>query len=92
MGGLAMDVRDVLGEPESWTNHLHVAGEGPTDIRGATISQVFTAGEDIAVYTEGGACGATFTIFAVEDKELHDRIERALRLGLDVLEAAAAEI
>jgi len=87
-----MDVRDVLGEPESWTNHLHVAGEGPTDIRGATISQVFSAGKDIAVYTEGGACGATFTVFAVEDRELRDRIERALQLGLDVHEAAAAAI
>lgn len=87
-----MNVRDVIGEPETWPNHLHVAGEGPTDIRGATISQVFTAGTDIAVCTEGGACGATFAVFAVEDKELRDRVERALRLGLDVHEAATAEI
>jgi len=85
-------VRDVIGEPESWPNHLYVAGEGPTDIRGATISQVFTAGNDIAVCTHGGACGATFSIFAVEDKELRERVERALRPGLDVHEAAAAEI
>jgi hypothetical protein len=85
-------VRDVIGDPESWPNHFHVAGEGPTEIRGATISQVFSAGSDIAVCTEGGACGATFTVFAVEDKELRGRIERALRLGLDVHAAAAAEI
>jgi len=88
----ARAVRDVLGEPETWPNHLHVAGEGPTEIRGATISQVFSAGSDIAVGTDGGACGATFSIFAVEDQELRDRIERALRPGLDVHEAAAAEI
>jgi hypothetical protein len=87
-----MNVRDVIGEPETWPNHLHVAGEGPTDIRGATISQVFAAGTDLAVCTEGGACGATFTVFAVEDKGLRDRVERALRLGLDVHEAATAEI
>ncbi len=87
-----MDVRDVIGEPETWPNHFHVAGEGPTEIRGAKISQVFSAGNDIAVCTEGGACGATFTVFAVEDKELRDRVERAMRLGLDVHEAAAAEI
>src|SRR5687768_16999437 len=76
-GGREMNakaVRDVIGEPETWSNHFHVAGEGPTDIRGATISQVFSAGNDIAVCTEGGACGATFTVFAVEDKELRDRI------------------
>jgi hypothetical protein len=87
-----MNVRDVIGEPETWPNHFHVAGNGPTEIRGATISQVFTAGTDIAVRTEGGACGATFTVFAVEDKELRDRVARAMRLGLDVHEAAAAEI
>lgn len=87
-----MNVRDVIGDPETWPNHFHVAGEGPTEIRGATITQVFTAGSDIAVCTEGGPCGATFTVFAVEDKALRDRIERALRLGLDVHEAAAAEI
>jgi hypothetical protein len=85
-------VRDVIGEPETWPNHLYVAGAGPTDIRGATISRVFSAGNDIAVCTDGGACGATFSVFAVEDKALRDRIARALRLGLDVHEAAAAEI
>ena len=85
-------VRDVIGEPEAWPNHLYVAGEGPTDIRGATISQVFSAGKDIAVCTEGGPCGTTFSIFAVEDQEMRDRVEKALRPGLDVHEAATAEI
>jgi len=87
----AKAVRDVIGEPETWPNHFYVAGEGPTEIRGATISQVFSAGNEIAVCTEGGSCGATFTVFAVEDNTLRDRIKRALRLGLDVHEAAAAE-
>lgn len=85
-------MRDVIGDPEAWPNHLHVAGEGPTEIRGATISQVFCAGNDIAVCTVGGPCGETFSVFAVEDKELRDRIERALRPGLDVHEAAVAEL
>ena len=85
-------VRDVIGEPESWPNTLQVAGEGPTDIRGATIAQVITAGNDIAIRTEGGACGATFSIIAVEDNDLRNRVARALRLGTDVHEAAAAEI
>ena len=85
-------VHDVIGEPESWPNHLYVAGEGPTDIRGATIAHVFTAGNDMVIRTEGGACGATFSVIPVEDKELRDRVERALRPGLDVHEAAAAEI
>lgn len=85
-------VRDVIGEPETWPNHFHVAGEGPTEIRGATISQVFSAGNNIAVCTEGGACGATFSVFAVEDKELRERVERVLRSGLEVHEAATAEI
>jgi hypothetical protein len=52
-----MDVRDIIGEPETWPNHFYVAGEGPTEIPGAKIARVFTAGNDIAVCTEGGACG-----------------------------------
>lgn len=85
-------VRDVIGWPESWPNTLRVAGEGPTDIEGATIAQVINAGNDLAIRTEGGACGATFSIIAVDDQNLRDRIARALKLGLDVHEAANAEI
>ena len=85
-------VRDIIGEPESWTNHLHVAGEGPSDIQGAIVTQVFSAGTDLTVSTEGGACGPTFSVFPIENHELRDRVERALRVGLDVHEAADVEI
>lgn len=59
-------VGGVIGEPETWPNHLQVAGEGPTDIRGAIIAQVFTAGNDIAIRTEGGACGDVREAVAAE--------------------------
>ena len=85
-------VRDVIGEPDSWPNTLGVAGEGPSDIRGATIAQVINAGNDLAIRTEGGACGATFSIIAVEDKDLRDGVAHALQVGLDVHEAADTEI
>jgi hypothetical protein len=59
----ARAVRDVFGDPETSVNHFHVVGEGPTDIRGATISQVFSASNDIAVCTKSGDCRSIWRIW-----------------------------
>ena len=85
-------VSDVIGNPESWPNHLRVEGEGPTDFRGATISDVIVVGNDVAVCTTGGACGTTFSVFTIADENLRNRVAQALRPGLNVYRAAADEI
>lgn len=63
----AKRVSDVIGNPASWPNYLRVDGEGPSDFRGATISEVIVAGNEVAICTTGGACGATFSVFAIAD-------------------------
>jgi len=85
-------VRDVIGEPESWPNPMHREWQGPRDMRGATITEVFAAGDQIAVQTKGAVCGETFSTFVVEDQELRDRLTQVLRPELNVYEAVAAEI
>jgi hypothetical protein len=85
-------VRDVIGEPESWPNLMHCEWQGPQDMRGATIAEVFAAGDQIAVQTKGAVCGETFSTFMVEDQELRDRLTQVLRPELSVYEAVAAEI
>lgn len=57
-------VRDVLGEPESWSNYMRGEWRGIPDMKGATISEVITSGNEIAVHTQGAACGETFSVFS----------------------------
>jgi hypothetical protein len=85
-------VSDVIGHPESWRNYLRVDGEGPTDFRGATISEVIVVGTEVAVSTTGGPCGATLSFFTIVDENLRNRVAQALRPGLNVYRAAADEI
>ena len=85
-------VRDVIGEPESWRNHLNGHSKVLPDMRGAVITDAFASGDQIAVQTKGAACGETFSTFVVEDPELRDRLTQILRASEDVHEAVAAEI
>ena len=85
-------VHDVIGQPNALAKPELRGRRKAAGSRRATIAQVFTPGSGLVVRTEGGACGATSSVIAVEDKELRDRVQRALRPGLDVHEAAAAQI
>jgi hypothetical protein len=71
---------------------MHSEWQKTPDMRGAVITKVFAAGDQIAVQTKGAVCGETFSTFVVEDKELRGRLTRALRTALSVHEAVAAEI
>ena len=85
-------VRDVIGVPDSWPNHLNGHSREPPDMRGAVITDAFVSGDQIAVHTRGAACGETFSTFVVQDQELRDRLTQILRANQNVYEAVAAEI
>jgi len=85
-------VRDVIGEPESWPNFTQSEWQKSHDMRGATITEVFSADERLAIQTKGAACGATFSTFVVKDKELRDRLTQILRPDVGVHEAVAAAL
>jgi len=85
-------VRDVLGKPESWPNHLNGHSIERPDMRGAIITDVFASGDQIGVQTKGAICGQTFSTFVIEDKKLRDRLTQVLRPELSVYEAVAAKI
>jgi hypothetical protein len=61
-------------------------------MRGALISDVMVAGDQIAIQTSGAACGDTITVFFIGDPDLRERTVRALRQGADVHEAVAATL
>jgi hypothetical protein len=85
-------VRDVLGEPESWPNSMNGDCRGIPNMQGATISDVIASGNEVAVHTQGGVDGPTFSVFVIEDEDLRARMLRALRPGAPVHEAVAAAI
>jgi hypothetical protein len=85
-------VCDVIGEPAFWPNHLHRAGRGANDFRGATIADVVVVGNDIAMCTSGGQSGRTFSVFTIEDEQLRVRLVQALRYGLSLYVAAYEQI
>lgn len=85
-------VRDVIGEPESWPNHLNGHSKEPLDMRGAVITDAFASGDQIAIHTKGAACGETFSTFVVADQELRNRLTQVLTANLNVYDAVAAEI
>ena len=85
-------VRDVLGAPESWPNAMNSDWQGIPNIKGATIWDVIASGNEVAVQTQGAACGPTFTVFIIEDQKLRERTVRALKIGASVREVLAARI
>ncbi len=94
-GGPTMErktVRDVLGEPESWSNYMRGEWRGTPDMKGATISEVVALGKEVAIHTKGAPGGDTFSVFVIEDQDLRARTVRALRRGVEVHEAVAAAI
>ena len=85
-------VRDVLGEPESWSNYMRGDWHRDANMVGAKISEVVTLGKEIAVHTRGAPGGDIFSVFVIEDQDLRERTVRALRPGVEVHEAVAATI
>ena len=85
-------VRDVIGEPESWPNFMKIEWQESRDMRGATITEVIVEGSQLAIQTRGAVCGKTFSTFAVEDRDLRDRLAQILRPEQGVYEAVATEI
>lgn len=75
---------DVLGPPETWPNYSRFRDFTRRDMQGAVICAVEVHDAEIAVSTQGAACGPTYSVFVVDDPELRERAMRVLRLGLDV--------
>ncbi len=58
-------VRDLIGAPESWPHDLNGAHHAMPDLQGAKLSHVIASDNQIAIQTQGPACGTTFSIFVI---------------------------
>jgi hypothetical protein len=84
-------VREVLGEPSTWSNSVTSSKRLP-DMRDAEIVDVFCSGNEISMLTHSAKFGDTLSIFRVPQGDLRERVLGALRPGLAVLTTLDATI
>jgi hypothetical protein len=85
-------VRDLLGEPTSWGNHISDGTDDMPPMDGATILDVFSSGRQLSVYTRSLAGAEALSLFLIENAALCARIAEALKPGLDIHKALATPI
>jgi hypothetical protein len=85
-------VRDVIGDPSSWANHISDGFDGEPDMDDATILDVFVAGNQLAIYTRSVGGIEALSIFFIDDAELRARIAIQLVPGMDIHAAVALQI
>ena len=85
-------IRDVLGEPSTWDNHISDGFDGKPDMNGATILDVFVSGNQLALYTRSAAGVEALSIFFIDDQQLRARIATQLMPGLDIHKAVDTQI
>jgi hypothetical protein len=85
-------VRDVLGEPTSWTNRMWDGLNSRSNMEGAIVLDVFVSGNKLAIYTQTAAGHGVLSIFNIDDAELCARIAARLVPGLNINAAVALQI
>ena len=77
-------VGDVLGSPDTWPDYSFSGITLKPGMLGAWISTVAVYDGGLAISTQGGAGGPTYSIFRIGDHGLRKRTMRALRIGMSV--------
>jgi hypothetical protein len=75
--------RDVLGEPSTWSHSATSTRRRP-DMRDATVQNIFCSGSKVSVATRSIQYGDTLSVFNIPERDLRERVLRALRPGASV--------
>jgi hypothetical protein len=85
-------VRDLIGDPSSWVNHISDGDGNMPEMDGATIQDIFNSGNQLAIYTRNTAGIEALSIFYIDSAELRERLASLLLPGLNVHDAVAIAI
>jgi len=85
-------VRDLIGDPSSWVNHISDEDGNMPEMDGATIQDIFNSGNQLAIYTRNTAGIEALSIFYIDSAELRERLASLLLPGLNVHDAVAIAI
>lgn len=83
-------VRDVIGDPEQWSNCVSDEPERMPDVSDATILDVFSNANEIAVHLRAAAGSETLSVFRIHEPADREGLVKALRPGRKLSEALAA--
>ncbi len=85
-------VRDVIGEPEHWSNCISDHPESMPHVNGAIILEVFSTANEIKLYLRGENGFETLSVFQVNDSTIRQGLVNALRPGTSIREALGTQI
>ena len=85
-------VGDILGAPDTWRDVTLDRETLYPDLLGATISEVESIGDGIAISTVGARGGSTYSVFHIENADIRQRMMRVLKPGLAVFAAVLLAI
>jgi hypothetical protein len=86
-------VRDVIGEPNGWSNCVSDELVATPAVNGATIVDVFFfAANEISIYWRANSGFETLSIFRISDPKIQEGLVNALTPGRFLLEALGAPL
>jgi hypothetical protein len=85
-------VRDVIGEPEQWSNCFSDEPEPMPYVNGARILDVFGNARALAIHLRGEAGSETLSVFEITDAGVREGLIKALKPGAKIREVLDAPI
>ena len=85
-------VRDIIGEPEDWSNCITDEPEAMPYVNGAIIVDVFSTANEIAVHLRGETGFETLSVFQIENSTIREGLVKALKPGQSICEALGTPI
>ena len=85
-------VRDVIGEPEHWSNCITNQPEAMPYVNGAIILEVFSTFNEIKLHLRGENGFETLSVFQVPDSTIREGLVKALSPGKSIREALGTQI
>lgn len=80
-------VRDVIGEPNSWSNSVSDELVARPAVSGALILDVFAAANEISIHWRADSGFETLSVFKIGNPEIQAGLVDALMPGTDLLDA-----
>jgi hypothetical protein len=80
-------VRDIIGEPDDWSNCVSDEAVAKPAVSGAMILDVFSTANEISIHWRADSGFETLSVFKISDPRIQTGLVRALRPGTFLLEA-----
>ncbi len=77
-------VRDIIGEPEQWSNCISDEPEAMPYVNGAKIIDVFANSRELAIHLRGEAGTETLSVFEITDAAVRETLVKALKPGAKI--------